>query len=138
MTTLAIIFLCLFLLVSIISLTLLKINMEYRDTVKCLTTRIGNQVDTIEKTAKELKMLQYTYDSLVGFMESPVKTDLRAIPHFNPDTNMVDSVYVKAFEISGSYGFIIKTFVVENPEDEEDVAFAAREAEELIEILNEA
>ena len=49
----------------------------------------------------------------------------------------VGKVHVEATDGKGM-SFVIKTFIVGNPHDKEDVAFAVREAEELIEIINEA
>lgn len=49
----------------------------------------------------------------------------------------VGMVHVEATDGKG-LSFVVKSFIVDNPHDKEDVAFAVREAEELIEILNEA
>lgn len=49
----------------------------------------------------------------------------------------VGKVHVEATDGKG-ISFVIKTFIVENPHDKDDVDFARREAEELIETIQKA
>lgn len=55
---------------------------------------------------------------------------------FDNDFN-VGKVHVEATNDKG-ISFVIKTFIVENPHDKDDVDFARREAEELIETIQKA
>lgn len=71
-----------------------------------------------------------------GFIKNGAR-DFLVAPEFVDNDFNVGKVHVEATDGEG-LSLVVKTFIVDNPYDKEDVAFAVREAKELIETIQKA